>query len=103
MTGPAHPGWCAPDRCEVGLGGAHSSTPAAIDYDRNGTAVVRARIWQRPPWDDPFAMDRHQPPVLVELTVGDVDSGHRCRADLTVPQTMQLESLLGVLIGQAGT
>ena len=96
-----HPAWCAPDRCEVGLGGAHSSTPAAI-FDRNGSAVVRVRVWQRPPTPDPMGMDRHQPPVLVELVAGDTDSGRRCRADLTVPQTMQLESLLGAVIGQIG-
>ncbi len=101
MNGPAHPAWCAPDRCEVGLGGAHSSTPAAVDFDRNGSAVVRLRIWQRPDFRlDP--MDRHTPEPFVELVAGSTDTGHRCRADLTARHTLQLESLLGALIGQIG-
>lgn len=97
-----HPTWCEPSRCEAGLGGAHSSEPQSIDFDRRGNAMARVRIWRRPPYVDKAGMDRHQPPTLVELVVGDVTTGSRCRADLTVPQARQLNARLTSALMRTG-
>jgi hypothetical protein len=94
-----HPPWCSAGRCEAGLGGAHSSEPRAVDFDRDGSAAVRLRAWQRPQYAYEELMDRHTPQVLAELIAGDVDSGKRCRADLTVRQARQLNAqLISMLI-----
>jgi hypothetical protein len=91
VTGPTHPQWCDPTRCEVGLGGAHSSNPATIDFDPSGPAFCRLRVWRRWPG-----------PTYIELICGNIDNGQRTRCDLTIAQGMQLESLLAAVLGQIG-
>lgn len=96
-----HPEWCSPGRCEVGLGGAHSSEPRAVDFDPRGDAVVRVRIWRRP---EPVgrAMRPRPPVTLVELVAGSADSGNRCRSDMTLKQARQLNALLTSTLLEAG-
>lgn len=74
-----HPDWCRESRCEAHLSGAHSAEPMALDYDASTNAMVRSRIWQRP-----------GAPVFVELIIGNIDAGNRCRADLSLAQCAQL-------------
>lgn len=85
-----HPKWCKLDRCEAPFGGAHSDHPRQLPFTSRGSGLGQSRLYQFPP----YINDRGRqvdPQPMVELVVGDIDTGRRCRADFTLSQTRQLE------------
>lgn len=86
-----HPSWCHRPNCEVNLGRFHSSEVLTVVRDKRGgsTARLGLRLYQNP---------GH--PIFVELVVGDHESAHRCRVDLSQRQAEALRSGLAVLLGR---
>src|SRR5262245_14037774 len=78
-----HAGWCGAGRCEVSLGGAHSSKPLVVEARGGSTARVAVRLWRYPGGQ-----------VWFELAVGDHGLGVRARTDLSLWQVgLLLEAL----------
>ena len=91
MNQPTHPQWCSPIICEAGLGGAHTSNTHRIEPDRQSNAMLQTRLWQP---------DNHGWP-LIEVIVGSLSDGHRCRADISLAQALILHDSLDSLLTRA--
>lgn len=90
MSATIHPLFCSPTRCEADFGGGHTAEPEVVLFDSESPAFGQVRLWQRTNAEAP----------RVELTVGDMDSGKRCRADFTLSQARQLRDLLSVTLAK---
>lgn len=84
MNATIHPLFCSPTRCEADFGGGHTAEPEVVLFDSESAAFGQVRLWQLTNAGAP----------LIEVTVGDMDSGKRCRTDFTLRQARQLRDLL---------
>lgn len=93
MNDPIHPPWCQPILCEVSLGGSHTSATHTIPADGQSDARLQTRLWQ-PTVEGAW--------TRLEVVIGDHDTGHRCRADLSLGQVMVLADSLDSHLTRAG-
>jgi hypothetical protein len=86
--GDTHPSWCAPGRCEIRLGGLHSSEPIVIKRDRGSCTHLMARLWGN--------LDR----IWVELFLGEHGEGPAATLTVSLDQAEALRLGLGALLQQ---